>query len=397
MKICLVSQEYPPESGGGGIGTQTYLKAQGLSARGHQVHVISAAFDGPPRTYCDGPAVIHRIARPEISSAGIEPSTMWLAYSAAVAERLASLDHERAFDIIQFPEYGGEGFVYQVDTYCRRTARYVVQLHGPLAMLRDHVGWPERGSTLDEIGCFMERSVIRRADKLLASSHNTARYCAGEYDCDLDGIDVIHSAVDTSRFTPRPQPPDTHFPRVLFVGNLVGSKGFSLTVKAVMHLCSIYPHIQLRVIGKGKGHATAIAREIRAAGAGDHLDLIGYVPHQDLPEHYAWCDVMAGPSTFEPGPGNTYLEAMACGRPVIACNSGGAPEVVLQNETGLLIPPADLAQLVEAIRALSDGRATRERLGANARRWIESRFAIEPYIDRVESAYQRLLMQGCPT
>jgi glycosyltransferase involved in cell wall biosynthesis len=121
------------------------------------------------------------------------------------------------------------------------------------------------------------------------------------------------------------------------------------------------------------------------------------VPHRDLPRHYAWCDILAGPSTFEPGPGNIYLEAMACGKPVIACNSGGAPEVVLHNETGLLISPGDIDQLVDAITTLSDDRSTRAQLGANGRRWIESRFSIEPYIDRVESAYERLLMQGGPT
>jgi glycosyltransferase involved in cell wall biosynthesis len=397
MKVCLVSQEYPPESGGGGIGTQTYLKAHGLSARGHDVHVVSAAFEGRPRTYADRRAIVHRIAVPIVSGAGVESGTTWLAYSAAVADKLTALDEEIRFDIIQFPEYGAEGFVYQVDTFPRRTARYVVQLHGPLAMLRDHVGWPERGSALAAIGGVMERSVIGRADKILASSHNTARYCAAEYGCDLDAIDVIHSAVDTRRFTPMPQPAGAHSPRVLFVGNLVDSKGFSLIVKAVLQLRAIYPDILLRAIGKGQYLGTRIDREIRAAGADDHVDMIGYVPHHDLPLHYAWCDVMAGASTFEPGPGNTYLEAMACGRPVIACDSGGAPEVVLHDETGVLIPPRNVQALIEAIARLADDHVLRDRLGAKGRHWIESRFAIDPYIDRVEAAYERILAKDCVT
>ena len=108
MKICLVSQEYPPETGGGGIGTQTYLKAQGLAARGHEVHVISLSGDGIPRMYADGPVVVHRIVHPELDAPGFELTTSWMAYSGAVARKLQELDSGVHFEIIQFPEYGGE-------------------------------------------------------------------------------------------------------------------------------------------------------------------------------------------------------------------------------------------------------------------------------------------------
>ena len=72
VKICLVSQEYPPETGGGGIGTQTYLKAQGLSARGHEVHVVSASPNRHARSYIDGRANVHRIPYPESRIPGYE-------------------------------------------------------------------------------------------------------------------------------------------------------------------------------------------------------------------------------------------------------------------------------------------------------------------------------------
>src|SRR4051794_18353930 len=170
MKVCLVSQEYPPETGGGGIGTQTYLKARGLSARGHEIHVVSLAAQGPVRVYKDVDAVVHRIAAPALSAPGYELSTYWLAYSAAVSSYLAPLHDRIGFDIIQFPEYCGEGFVFQSDTYRYRTAKYVVQCHGPLSMLCEHLGWPERGSTDERIGTFMEGMALHRCDLVLASS-----------------------------------------------------------------------------------------------------------------------------------------------------------------------------------------------------------------------------------
>ena len=174
MTICLVSQEYPPETGGGGIGTQTYLRARGLSARVHTVHVIAMSGDDQDRTYDDGGATVHRIGKVKLDLPGYEQSTFWLAYSQAVAAKLTQLERSVKFDIIQFAEYGGEGFFYQTDTWAYRNAKFVVQMHGPLAMFVEHWNWPEAGSVLDRVGCFMEKTSLQYADKLLASSRHTA-------------------------------------------------------------------------------------------------------------------------------------------------------------------------------------------------------------------------------
>jgi len=93
MTICLVSQEYPPETGGGGIGTQTYLRARGLSARGHVVHVVSMSWDTQDRTYADQGATVHRIGELVLDVPGYEQSTYWLAYSHAVAAKITELVH----------------------------------------------------------------------------------------------------------------------------------------------------------------------------------------------------------------------------------------------------------------------------------------------------------------
>jgi glycosyltransferase involved in cell wall biosynthesis len=390
MKLCLVSQEYPPETGGGGIGTQTHLKAVGLAARGHEVHVLAASTSDRPTISDDGGATIHRIGEPRVSGPGYEQSTYWLAYSSAVAEQLHSLDRDIGFDLVQFPEYGGEGFVYQTDTFAHRTAKYVVQLHGPLAMFSDKLGWPEPGTTLHSIGCFMERSVIHHADLILSSSSNTAEFVAGTYDYPLDAIQVIHSGVDTGRFTPTVMPRDGAGPRVLFVGNIVGAKGVFVVGRAVERLRDRYPLIRLRVLGKG---SIEERRRLERAFAGreEALELIGYTPYAELPRHYSWADMLVAPSTFEPGPGNVYLEAMACARPVVAAVSGGAPEVVLDRKTGLLVPPGDVDAIEAAIVELADDADLRASLGTAGRAWIESRFSLDRYVDKVETIYQEVL------
>ena len=392
MKICLVSQEYPPETGGGGIGTQTYLKAQGLSELGHEVHVVSASWDSTARIYSDGGAVIHRIPEPELKVPGYEESTYWLAYSESVAMKLHSLSQEISFDIMQFPEYGGEGFIYQTDTFRHRKARYVVQLHGPLAMFTEYMGWPDPDSTLHQIGSFMERTCIHHADRIIASSHNTAAYSSKRYEYPLTEISVIHSGVDIKKFIPKMHPSDDHHPKILFIGNIVGSKGIGVLVNTVLRMRKDHPMIRLRIIGKGSlDYIRTLEKQIEEAEASNNFEIIGYVPHDQLVNHFAWCDFFVGPSTYEPGPGNVYLESMSCGKPVIACETGGTPEVVIHQETGILVQPNDIDTLQEAMNLLTYNNTLRNLLGRKARKLIEEKFSIDKYIYKVESIYKELL------
>jgi glycosyltransferase involved in cell wall biosynthesis len=259
-------------------------------------------------------------------------------------------------------------------------------------MFAEHMGWPERSSVSYRVGCFMEKSVIHCADGILASSHNTAKFCASHYDFPVERVNVIHSGINTEVFKPQSREPDDAFPKILFVGNLAGNKGFNLLIDTIIRMRARYPKIRLRTIGRGDDNVVNAAKKrIAEAEAEANVELMRYVPYLDLPTHYAWCDLFAGPSLYEPGPGNVYLEAMSCGRPVIACNTAGAPEVVLDEKTGILIPPRDTASLERAIVRLSEESKLREQLGNAGREWVLQNFSVEKYIDKVERFYMRLM------
>jgi glycosyltransferase involved in cell wall biosynthesis len=391
MTICLVSQEYPPETGGGGIGTQTYLRARGLSARGHTVHVVSMSWDTQSRTYADQGATVHRIGEVKLDVPGYEPSTYWMAHSFAVAAKITELEKSIKFDIVQFAEYGGEGFVYQTDTWANRNAKYVVQMHGPLAMFVEHWGWPERGSVMERVGCFMEKTSLQYADKLLASSRHTADYCGKAYGVNTSDAGVVYSGIDVNRFVMRP-PMDGEGPRILFVGGLSGGKGLGDLLRVVGRLKGRFPKMILRAIGKPDAEDRAkLERMVGELGIAANFELAGYVAYDQLPEQYAWCDFFAMPSVYAGGPGNVYLEAMACGRGVIACNTGGVPESVLDGQTGLLVRPGDLDGLEGAVARLAEYAELRRRLGEAGRRRAEEVFAIEKYLDTCEGYYRSIL------
>jgi glycosyltransferase involved in cell wall biosynthesis len=102
--------------------------------------------------------------------------------------------------------------------------------------------------------------------------------------------------------------------------------------------------------------------------------------------------VVLVPSHAEPL-GNATLEAMAHGRPVVASRVGGIPEMVVDGETGLLVPPATPAALAAAIQRLLDDRPLRQHLGQAARARCETHFSLSAHVSAVVEQYERVLAE----
>src|SRR6185295_15603460 len=112
MRLGLVSQEYPPETAHGGIGSQTYLKAHTLAALGHQVHVVSRSTDEKKHEYRDQAVGVTRIPGLEARLPLHTEIADWLTYSAEVAAAVAALHAGEPFDVLDFPEWGGEAYIH---------------------------------------------------------------------------------------------------------------------------------------------------------------------------------------------------------------------------------------------------------------------------------------------
>lgn len=157
MRICLVSQEYPPGRVGG-IGTQTQIKAVSLAAGGHEVEVLTAAQHPQPWlvTREDGGVTVHELRAPGVDFEVYRTETYWLGYSWTVLGALRSLQRSSPFDVIDFPDYGAEGFAFQLDRAEDDRSAVVVHLHGSLGMFCEKIGWPDPSEGLHRVGLFME-------------------------------------------------------------------------------------------------------------------------------------------------------------------------------------------------------------------------------------------------
>jgi len=220
---------------------------------------------------------------------------------------------------------------------------------------------------------YMKLSVRNGADHFIAIT-SQARDCLIAEGVEAFRISVIPAGINLSRFCPGPRDAalrnsfgiSAARPVILFMGRLAPEKGVYDLLQAVSLLhqdSSIQP--ELLLVGNGRERAGLIETAKRL-GLREALHLQSHLPYEKTPAVYRLADVFALPSrptrAWEEQFGMVLVEAMACGLPVVATNSGAIPEVV--GDAGVIVPPASPPELAKAIGELLQNADLRRRLSA---------------------------------
>ncbi len=226
-------------------------------------------------------------------------------------------------------------------------------------------GRDPRTRLLRGLGGWVERSALRRADAVVVLTDRTAAALAA------DGVPAGRVHTIPSGFDPRlfaggspDVPPPIAFPahpgpRIGYVGRLAPQKRADLLVEAFGRMRE---PASLVVVGDGPDR-----ERVHGLAAGlPRVHLTGFVEHTAVPAVLASLDVLVLPSAYEEM-GSVLTEALASGLPVVASDVGGIPEVVRHGQTGLLVPPGDVAALSAALDRLAADADLRARLSAAAR------------------------------
>jgi glycosyltransferase involved in cell wall biosynthesis len=261
---------------------------------------------------------------------------------------------------------------------------------GATSLVHAHVGYADwMGSLL--------RWALRHADERVAISSFVAETLVASGH-DPNHTRVVLSGIDASRWDPGlPQLDARHqldlpadAPVILTACRLFPSKGPVDLVRALPAVRRRHPNVQLLVAGQEMvpGFAAELSDLAASLGLADHVRLLGY--RRDLSRLLAASDVFAMPSVGEPF-GLVYAEAMAMERPVVALESGGAPEVVQAGVTGLLSPPGDLDALARNLVALLSDRDARARMGRAGRLRVETDLTAKRMARDMASTYRCML------
>lgn len=261
----------------------------------------------------------------------------------------------------------------------------------PLAEMGDDVGVPALAITHGrEAGMvrFGFSRMMKRLARACAGMTLISEYTATRLEPLLQGLTTLHrlpGGVDTDTFTPDGPNMrvrlglDSDRPVVVCVSRLVPRKGQDLLVRIWPRVLQQVPSAHLVIVGTGPLEE-GLRREVGAQGLRRSVTLTGEVPWEALPAAYRTGDVFAMPCRTRlrgmdvEGLGLVFLEAQACGLPVIVGDSGGAPETVMDGETGIVVDPEDDMAVLEAIVALLSDPERRTAMGRAGRDHVVKRW-----------------------
>jgi len=245
----------------------------------------------------------------------------------------------------------------------------------------------------------MRRSALRGANVVLAPSKYTAEHVAAVQRVATKKIRVLPWALDPQFETLASSGAKSAAPANFPVGHVVLTvgrwraderyKGMDTLITALPRLLPRWPELQLVAVGDGDDRAWLedLAEE---TGVDRHVHFLQGLNYQELAACYGHCEMFALPSRGE-GFGLVYLEAMACGKPVIGGAHGGAPEVIEDGKTGYLVPHGDAAQLAIAMETLLADATLREEMGRRGKQRVENEFRFNVF----SKSFRKILRELC--
>jgi glycosyltransferase involved in cell wall biosynthesis len=394
LRIAMVSEHANPLVAVGGVdagGQNVHVAAlaESLARQGHQVVVYTRreSTHAPARArLCDGVTVELLRAGP----AKALPKDNLLPHMPEFGDRLAARLRADRPDVVH-AHFWMSGIAARIAT--AETEIPVVQTFHALGIVKRR--YQGADDTSPESRIDLETELARTADRIIATSTDEAFELA-RLGVDHKRLSVVPCGVDIARFSPTgSRGRRGGSVRLLSLGRLVPRKG----VDDVLRALALVEDAELLVAGGppaarlAKDPEALRLREIAAEeGVAERVTFLGQVGRAQAPALICSADVVVCAPWYEPF-GLVPLEAMACGKPVVAAAVGGLVDTVVDGVTGRLVPPREPRALADALAALaSDPRARRE-YGAAGRRRVESRYAWSQIARETASIYREVARQ----
>ena len=394
MNVCLISSEYPPETGWGGIGTHTYELAHGLCSRGHKVVVVARGKscdsvcddDGVVLYRIDPNGILRHFDRRLIWRFG----KFWDTYNLLVAMRLRRIVKDYEIDLIEVPESRAEGFFLRAVCDLRRT-RLVVKLHTGTylnCLMNQRSPTPRERLTIR-----MERCSVRMADYVISPSQaliDLLRQTDGSLLQGKEAV-VIRNAINPEAF--RDPHSDDNGPScgdyVLYSGRLETRKGVKTLFEIVPRVVDTLPSTKFLFLGADCGLKDPFLEKLpdRYRTSVIFLD---HVVRSRIPIFYLKAAVCVFPSLWENFP-YTCLEAMALGAAVIGSRAGGMAEMIEEGVSGFLVSPDSPDELAQKLLTLLRDKRMRDALGRSAMRRVREKFSSDVVVNDTVAFYRTVL------
>jgi len=291
----------------------------------------------------------------------------------------------------------------QKNIHIVRTHRYRANLYGRLAALLS--GVPVKIISLHDNyrkDLRLERRIVNKillkaTDKIVAVSESIRKDIIKYDGIDSSKILVIPNGIDTERFNPEGNFADIRKGFSIkesdivlgFVGRVVPAKGLEYLIDALPFLKKEFKNIKLLITGEG---STMERLKKKAKENNVHDSIIFTGKRRDIPDILSCTDIFVMPSVAEGLP-NALLEAMAMGKPIVATEVGGIPEVIKNRHSGFLVPPRNPEALATAIKDLISNEQLAAKMGQAARHIVLDNFSIWSIAQKWQTLYLSILRE----
>jgi len=373
VKICFVTSIYPPSSLGGpgevAYNLQKYFLECGIETYVFTCGTHDRRYPNTIRTRCN-----KRLFPP------LSPF-----YYREI--------RKMQFDILNIHSESGMGIAPFL--FIRRKPKVVTTLHTeyltearatkPIALGGSVIAKPSLREMLTKYvstplkfaGTYLD---IKVSDQIIAVSEKTKKDYVRQHQIPEGKISVIYNGVDSQRFNPKISGDIVRenysigtSPLILVVARGMISKGILYVFFALREIVKVMPNVKLMVVGTEAKYKEQTASVINNLKIPTSVILVERVPNYDMPYYYSSSDVVVISSLLENFP-IVALEALSSGKPVIASRVGGIPELIKNNENGILVEPANVDQMVGALFRLLENSSMRTSMGDMGRKIVEEKF-----------------------
>lgn len=377
MHVCFLTHEFPkPGLHHGGVGTFVKNLGSRLVEAGHSVSVVGTNNSSANEEDTIQGVKVYRVGKPNV------PGINWYLVAKKINKKLKEIHRIHPIDLVEGSELS-LAFIQK-----NTSTKYVIRMHGGHHFFAKYEQRPTEPWKV-----FQEKKSFAKADAILAVSKFVAEETAQLLQSKKP-VTVLHNFIDTELLKPYRKPTEEN--TLLFVGTLVEKKGIRQLVQAVDILLNEHPTLQLKVVGRtgkdpktGKDYTEILQNSITKK-AKPHIKFIGPLPHDQVLDEIGKTEICCYPSHMEAMP-LAWLEAMCLAKPFVASETGPGPELISNNQTGILCNPMDPKAIAEAIHYLLTDKNQAKDMGEEARKAVITRFDAKVLVQKNIEFYQSLI------
>ncbi len=405
MKICLLCNRGNMYCGGQGV--YLYYLSRELHRLGHEVHAIV----GPPYPQLAEGVIEHRVENLNLFEFGFPkqdpfkiftPLNLYdiavtrvgkfpemFTFSFRAYDKLRQIMGEHKFDIIHDNQTLGYGNILMKSL----GVPVVATIHHPLPIDKK-TDLPYIHSIKGRLRrilfypFFMQHMAAAAMDRVITVSEDAAGEIHNSFKVPYKKMRVVYNGIDIEMFRPRPEIQKERG-RIIVVSNTSDRKKGVLYLLRAMRELRKEMDVKLTIVDRGLPDNEYTPAIVERCGLNGSVEFTGRITTEELAKRYCTAEVAVVPSLYE-GFGFPAAEAMSCGLPVVSTTAGALPEVV-DDKSGILVPPGDHMAIAEAVKRLMGDEALRQRMGAAGRARVERLFSWEEAVKKIIDVYEEVM------